>query len=261
MRFRMRFGRMLGWAARLVAGGLAILLFVFLLAILMVAFEGRSTFPAPLRADAPIAAHMPEFRYRGAYEVGVEASPEQVYETLRTADLRSIPALRVMLEARAAPRMLRSLVGSGEYRRPTRVTLDTLGERRGYRILDEVPGRTVVLGTIGRPWDAAAPRPPFTPASFTRFGGPGYVKTAVSFETLPRTGGGTRLTVEWRMLPTDVDAMRRLGRYWMVARPFAQLAAKTGLPRIGLEADTAQVRAARSRARTAISEDTAAPDR
>lgn len=249
----MRFGRVLGWGVRLIAGVIGLALFVFLLAVLVVAFEGRSTFPAPLRADAAAAPYMPEFRYRDAYEVGVDAPPERVYEAMRTADLREIPALRVMLEARGAPALLNSLLRSTEYHRPARVTLDTLRAMRGYTVLVDTPGRSIVLGKIDRPWDGGAPRPPFTPESFGRFNGAGYVKTVVSLEAVPRAGGGTRLTVEWRMAPTDADAMRRMGRYWIAARPFAQLAAKTGLPRIGADADSAHAREQRRRARIADS--------
>lgn len=247
----MRLGRVVGWGVRLLAGAVAIVLFGFLLAVLAVAFEGQSTFPAPLRTDAAIARHMPEYRYRDAYEVGVEAPPERVYEILRSADLRSIPALRLMLEARAAPALVRSAVGAGDYRRPVRVTLDTLATLGGFQVLEETAGRSVVLGAIARPWDGGAPRPPFTTESFARFGAPGYVKTALSIDVLQRQGGGTRLTVEWRMVPTDAGAMRRLSRYWLVARPFAQLAAKTGLPRIGTDAVSAEARANRTRARLA----------
>jgi hypothetical protein len=131
------------------------------------------------------------------------------------------------------------------------MTLDTLVAARGFTVLEEVPGRTLVAATIARPWDPAGPRPPFTAESFARFGGPGYVKTVVSFDALPRAGGGTRLTVEWRIVPTDAESMRRLGRFWLVARPFAQLAAKTGLPRIGLDAESTDARESRRRSRLA----------
>lgn len=234
----MRVRAVIGWTLRTAAAVVGVLVFAFILAVLLVAFEGRSTFPAPLREDAAIARHMPAFRYRDAYEVGLAATPEEVYETLKTTDLQRIPALRLMLELRNAPRYIGALVGSGEFRRPERVTLDTLRAMRRYSVLEETAGRTLVLGTIARPWDGAAPRPPFTPESFGRFSAPGYVKSAVSFDVLPRSGGGTRLTVEWRMIPTDAEAMRRYGRYWLAVRPFAQLTAKTGLPRIAQEADS-----------------------
>ena len=241
---RIRIGRILGWGVRLIVLAIGLALFVFVLATLSMAFEGRTTFPAPMRSDAAIAKYLPQYRYRQAYEVGVDAPPEQVYRALRTMDLRRIPAMRVMLELRDAPSLLSSLAGRSEYSRPFWVTLDSLKERGGWQVLEETPGSTLVLGAITRPWEPGAPRPPFTSDSFGRFGGSDYVKMAVSFDALPRTGGGTRLTVEWRLLPTDGVAMRKLSRYWLLASPFVRLTAKTGLPRIRTVAEN---RAARMR--------------
>jgi len=227
----MRLGNVLGWGLRLALSALALLLVGGVLAVLLVTFEGRSTFPAPLRDDAAIARHMPDYRYRDAYEVGTDAEPAQVYAQLRAADLRSIPALRLYLEARDAPARTAALFGRS-FHRPVAVTVDTMAATNGFSVLEENAGQSLVLGYVGRPWDANAPRPPFTSATFGRLATPGYIKSAWSFEVVPRSGGGSRLIVEWRSIPTDVQAMRRFGRYWLVARPFTQLVAKTGLPLI-----------------------------
>lgn len=240
---RIRIGRILNWGVRLIMLVIGLALFVLVLAVLSMAFEGRTTFPAPMRSEAAIARYLPDYQYRQAYEVGVDAPPERVFEVLRTTDVRRVPALRVVLELQDAPALLASLAGRSEYRRPLWVTLDSIRERNGWQVLEETPGSTIVLGAITRPWDPGAPRPPFTSESFGRFGGSDYVKMAVSFDALPRTGGGTRLTVEWRLLPTDGLAQRKLGRYWILARPFVRLTAKTGLPRIRAQAENRAVRA------------------
>jgi hypothetical protein len=227
----MRLGNVLGWGLRLVLSAVVLLLVGGVLAVLLVTFEGRSTFPAPLRDDAAIARHMPDYRHREAYEVGTDAEPAQVYAMLRTADLRRIPALRLYLEAKDAPGRVAALFGRA-FHRPTAVTLDTLAALTGFTLLEERPGQSVVLGYIGQPWHPGAPRPPFTTETFTRLATPGYIRSTWSFEVVPRSGGGSRLIIEWRTDPTDVQAMREFGRYWLVARPFTQLMAKTGLPLI-----------------------------
>jgi hypothetical protein len=227
----MRLGNLLGWGLRLVLSAVALLLVGGVLAVLLVTFEGRSTFPAPMRDDAAIARHMPDYRYRDAYEVGTDAEPAQLYALLRSTDLRRIPALRLYLEARDAPDRVAALFGRS-FHRPLAVTVDTLATSQGFTLLEERPGQSLVLGYIGRPWDTGAPRPPFTSETFGRLAAPGYIKSAWSLEVVPRSGGGSRLIVEWRSIPTDVQAMRSFGRYWLVARPFTQLVAKTGLPLI-----------------------------
>lgn len=225
--------RVVGWGVRSFALLIGVAFVGFLLVVLMVTFEGRNAYPAPMADSAAIARHLPDARYRQAYEVGVDRAPEQVFAIARNVDLRDVPALKVLLNVQAVPAVASSLFGSGARPRRLPVTIDTLGAMRGYQVLEEVPGRTLVLGTIHRPWDGDAARPPFNPETFQTFRAPGWVKTAVSFEVVPRAAGGTRLVVEWRSDPTDAEAAQKYGWYWTVAKPVAQTIAKTGLPRLG----------------------------
>lgn len=244
-------GTVLTWAVRLLLGVAVLLVAGFVLAVLLVTFEGRNAFPAPLRADAAVARHMPDFRYREAYEVGVNAEPEEVFDAIRRADLSSVPVLRLFLELRDAPARAAALMGRADFRRPSPLTLDSLAAVRGFQLLEEQPGRSVVLGSIRRIGEGSVADVRVEPAAFNSFAAPGHVKVVVSVEALPRSGGGTRLALEWRALGTEVTATRRLARYWMVARPFTQMVARTGLPRLALDADSAASTARRQAARTA----------
>ena len=224
----MRIRSLLDIALRLALGVFVLVIGGLVLVAVVVAVEGRSTFPAPLTDDAAIARHMPDYRYRDAYEVGTDAEPALVWALLRSTDLRAIPTLRVYLETWEAPGRLASAFG-GDFHRPAIVTIDTLAAAGGFGLLEEIPGKSLVLGYIGQPWDASAPRPPFTRDSFARFRTPGYVRSSVSIEVVPRTGGGSRAIVEWRTSPTDTAAMREFGRYWTVRKPLTHIIAKTGL--------------------------------
>jgi hypothetical protein len=237
----MRLGNVLGWGLRLLLSAVALLLVGGVLAVLLVTFEGRTTFPAPMRDSAAIVRHMPTYRYREAYEVGTDADAAQVFAMLRSADLRRVPAMRLYLEAKAAPARAAALLG-GSLHGLEVVTVDTLAATSGFSVLEEHPGKSLVFGYIGRPWEPDAARPPFTTETFGRFATPGYIKSVWSFEVVPRSGGGSRLIVEWRSIPTDVQAMRKFGRYWLVARPFTQLVTKTGLPLIAEAADSTPAR-------------------
>lgn len=218
-----------GLLLRILAGALVLIVGLLLVFVLVALFGGRGTFPAPPRADAAIARHMPDFRYREAWEIGTDATPAQVYTAFRTTDWRNAPELRALLMARDLPARIRSGLGLGEWSaRP--LTLDSLIAARRLTLLEDRPGEGMVLGTVGRPWSLEETYTRVTPSGFSRFAEPNYAKAALSLEAVPRTGGGTRFIVEWRAQPTDETAARNLSRYWFFAGQPFRLMARMGLP-------------------------------
>jgi hypothetical protein len=230
-----------GLLLRILAGGLVLAVGLLGVLVLVVLFGGRGTYPAPPRTDAAIARHMPDFRYREAWEIGSDAQPAQVYAAFRSADWRDAPELRALLMAKELPARIQSGLGLGEWRaRP--LTLDSMIASRRLILLEDRPGEGLVLGTVARPWSLEENYTWVTPSGFSRFAEPNFAKAAVSIEAVPRTGGGTRLIVEWRAQPTDETAARNLSRFWFFAEQPLRMMARMGLPRVVRAAEGRPVR-------------------
>ena len=227
----MRFLAPFATAVKVLSVLLILLVGAVLVFVGVAVFGGRGTFPAPSRADAAITRHMPEFRYREAWEVGIDASPADVYAAFRRADWRRSRELRPLLALAEVPgRTAAVLTRSGWPDR--RVTLDGLILNRRLTVLEDSHGKHLVVGTVVPMRDDLPDPRPVSPGSFASFEEPGYAKAVWSLEAVPRNGGGTRLVVEWRVRPTDAAAARRLGRVWFVAGPAMRTAARMSLPRV-----------------------------
>jgi len=127
-----------------------------------------------------------------------------------------MPVARVLMRARGM---------RGAARRP--VLEEAL---RTFSVLADVPGRELVVGAVGRPWQLRGGGRP--DADFRAFDEPGYAKMAMDF----RLDGGL-LTTETRVLLTDAAARRRFRAYWLVIRPFSGLIRRVWLRAIKRRAE------------------------
>jgi hypothetical protein len=90
---------------------------------------------------------------------------------------------------------------------------------RGYRELRVDPPRTLVAGAAAQPWRLRGGETDDVVDldGFRAFARPGFVLIATSFE-LEALGGGTRLSTETRVQPTDAAAARAFRPYWWAIR-------------------------------------------
>lgn len=200
-------------------------------------WSSREVQRVPIRASLPIARWVPSVSSRDAVQITIDAPPEVVWDMLWRTDWRTGSALEAALFLRELPRHLR--VGDAPIQRPRTVTLDTLIARGVITILEGEPGRRVVLGSIGQPWRGDWGARPIARDSFTKFRESEHVRMVWSVDVAPAPDHRSVLTIEWRSQPVDEAARSRFDRYWMVARPFVTLLAKTGLRRYAGEASAA----------------------
>jgi hypothetical protein len=191
---------------------------------------------SPQRAGPPVAAFIPDVRFRDAYLIETEASPEELWQMVRSVDWTEAPMVAPAMFLRELPLRL----GLDRARqRSSVVTLDTLVGMGAFVVLREVPGEVIVLGSVGRVWRADYGSLAVPADSFVSFRIPGFVRIAWSIETQPRLGGGSRLLMEWRSAPTDPRAERRFRAYWAVAGPVVRVLARSALPWIRDRAEAA----------------------
>ncbi len=147
------------------------------------------------------------------HSIDVRAAAQRAYAAARSADLGSSPTLRALFAARG---LLPWLRGRGRSRR---LTIDSLVSF-GFVLLEEDPGREIVLGLVGRFWRPSGGLIRVEPADFVAFDGPGYAKAVWNFRVDP-SGDHSIVSTETRVRCTDAGARRAFGRYWRLVGPFS----------------------------------------
>ncbi|MCP4005792.1 MAG: hypothetical protein GY725_16500 [bacterium] len=148
---------------------------------------------------------VPEADFSEFHSTHVGATPEAALEATRDLDLSRSFTVRALFRLRGLPAQalrINGLVGMG------------------FVLLDEEPGREVVLGLLAQPWNLGSGPRPFKAHEFEDFHEPYFTKIAWNFRTEPE-GTGARLSTETRVACTDAASRRRFGYYWRVIRPFS----------------------------------------
>jgi hypothetical protein len=175
-----------------------------------------------------IEAWMPTAEVATSHERTVAASPEDAYAAIRRTDLAASPTVRLLFAARG-------LIRPGP--RPM-YTLDGF-IAAGFTLLEEIPGREIVLGLTGRFWRPTGGLVRLTPEEFTAFAEPGWAQAVWNFRVTPAPQG-TRLLTETRVRTTDLAARRAFRRYWRIVGPFSAVIRRRALDLIAAEAERAE---------------------
>ena len=178
---------------------------------------------------------LPDYDVIEHHEVDVDAPVDEAYQAVRNFDLGRSPVVLLLLFVRGVPRML-----TGGGRAVTEARLDQLLET-GFVVLEEEPGRELVLGVVGKFWRPTSGFRRIEPGEFADFDAPGFAKAAWNFVVSERAGRGSTVVTETRVLCTDDDARRRFSRYWWLIGRFSALIRRVMLRNIKREAESAKV--------------------
>jgi hypothetical protein len=180
---------------------------------------------------------MPEWEVREFHETSVAAPPAAAFAAARAV---TAPEVRLFL-----PLMALRLIPAAFSRRriavDLRAPLIDLFVRNGFVLLDELPGRELVLGAAGRFWLPGGGEPPEhlrTAADFAAFDEPGYAKGIVNL-LVEADGPGSRVSTETRVSCTDAEASKWFHRYWCVIRPGSAMIRRSWLGAIRARATRA----------------------
>jgi hypothetical protein len=207
---RRRRSSVVGWLAGL--AGLAIGSYAAIFAVHWYRF-GRTSPPPGSDIDALLDRFMPTYDVVERHHVRVSAPAEIAFESACEIDVQQSFVVRSIFRAREI------VLGSepDEVQRPRGLLPWTL--TLGWNVLDEVPGREVVVGSATQPWE---PNPVFlslSPEEFAAFNEPGYVKIAWTLRTDPVGEKRSIVRHETRAFPTDPTARARFRLYWSLAWP------------------------------------------
>ena len=163
-----------------------------------------------------IERYLPRYDAIETHSIVIDAPRDAVWTTLRTGDIGSSWIVKLLMGLR----ML--FAGRRDRRDATEATTIDRMERHGFGILDEEPGRELVIGIHGRFWRPTGNTLPFDRDAFAQPVPAGVARAAWNF-TLDDTPRGTKLTTETRVLAGDAASRRKFRLYWLVVRPFSGL--------------------------------------
>lgn len=178
-----------------------------------------------------IQRHLPNPRHTEINRIFVKAHPKEAWEVARHFDAATLPWVRLLFEIRALPDVL-----TGKRREEDRhIGVDQVAESgKGFMILEEVPGREVVVGSVGQFWHLEIPFANVAPADFSDFKEAGWGKLAWAISVEPFRDGST-VSLELRTTATDDESWKKLSNYYALIGIGSRLIRTTGLAHLEAE--------------------------
>ena len=192
------------------------------------------------RPDPLLDRFMPEYEVRERHETRVAAPAELTWAAARELDLDRSPVVRAIFAGR-------ELLMGGR-RSPDKAPRSFFAEvlSLGWRVLEEEPGREIVMGAATQPWRADVKFLGLEPDQFAAFDTPGYAKIAWTFAVDPVGAEASVFHTETRVRTTDAESRERFRRYWSVFSPGILVIRYESLRLVRAEAER-RVRANRER--------------
>lgn len=172
-----------------------------------------------LRKPALIDKYIPQFDVRDYRETRVSADRQVAYAALRSMDLKRSRIVRLLFAIRTLPSRFRASPPPSNP--PTSLLDETLA--LGWRILEEDPGRELVVGAVTRPWEPVVRFRGLPESEFLECSEPGFTKVAWSLVARPAGPSATTIATETRVVATDPISRKRFRRYWSMVSPGIRL--------------------------------------
>ena len=192
---------------------------------------GRPAAPSPEEQDLLLDRFMPRYDVAERQHVLVRAPAATTLEAARQLPLGQLPIVRAIFAAREW------LMGSARDPRPAPAGLIDQMQALGWGVLDEEPGREIVMGAVTRPWDANPTFRAITPERFAAFDEPALVKIAWTLRADPIDESSSVFRTETRAVATDRHARDRFRPYWACVSPGIWMIRRASLGPVRREAE------------------------
>ena len=140
-------------------------------------------------------------------QIKVRTSADVAFAAACEVNFQRSPIIRAIIRGREW------MMGSRGGDRPAPRGLLAETKAMGWGVLDERPGRAIVMGAVTKPWEPNVTFRALAPDVFARFAEPGFVKIAWTLEAEP-DGAGSIARTETRAVATDAGSRVRFRRYW-----------------------------------------------
>jgi hypothetical protein len=189
--------------------------------------------------------YLPKYDERVRHQTRVAATTAEAYAALRAVDVHRSMVVRMLVAIRRLPSHVGVRERPRSHLKSARSLLESMLDL-GWEILEETPGREVVVGTVTQPWRSAVQFRGLTPREFVNFAEPGFAKIVMNLAADECAEGGSILSTETRVLATSPGARRRFRLYWRVVRPGVKMIRRIALTRACRELRRAQKRRRKS---------------
>jgi hypothetical protein len=175
---------------------------------------GRAALASTERyADPLLDRFIPVYEVREHHRIHVAAPAAITLAAARDMELFQSPVVLALVRCREL------VLGAAPDTRPRPRGLLAEAQALGWGVLDERPGREIVVGAVTQPWKANVVFRALPPDAFAAFDEPGYVKIAWTLRADPVGVDESVFSTETRVVSTDPDARARFRRYWSLFSP------------------------------------------
>jgi hypothetical protein len=171
---------------------------------------GRVNGDAPDTHDLLLDRFMPVYDVVDRHRIDVAAPADVTLAAACDVDLQRSATIRAIFKGREL------VLGSDPDTTERPRGLVPLTKALGWGVLDEIPGREIVLGAVTRPWDANVVFRAVPPDEFAAFAEPDYVKIVWNLRADPKGDRHSIARTETRVVTTDHAAHVKFRRYWSV---------------------------------------------
>lgn len=160
-----------------------------------------------------IQTFLPHPRHTEIHRIFVKAKPAVAWQTARHFDAAEIPWVKLLFDIRT---LSERFAGKQEDHEPISVGVDEVVKSgSGFMLLAEIPGKEVVVGSVGQFWHLNIPFNRISPEDFTAFNEPGWGKLAWAISVEPYLDGST-ISIEVRTTATDEPSWEKFSNYFRI---------------------------------------------
>jgi hypothetical protein len=174
---------------------------------------GRRSARAATDEDPLLDRFMPRYDVAERHSIRIGAPAGVTLAVAREMALSELPLARAIFKAREL--ILRSTPDARPRPRGLLAEMQSLG----WVLLEEVPGRELVVGAVTKPWEANVTFRSVPPEEFAAFDEPDYVKIAWTLRADPMGRNASLFRTDTRALATDAAARGRFRWYWSFLSP------------------------------------------
>jgi hypothetical protein len=192
--------------------------------------------PAPLQVATDVRSDldraMPAWQFDERHAITIDATPERVYQAIKSSTADEILLFRTLIAIRylvRKPDVIRSA--------PSNRPLLDVATFTTFAMLSDTP-REIVVGTVvNAPPGVRRTRAPTPDEILAAEHLDGFAVATMNFAIAPRNDGACDVTTETRVFATDPGTRRRFGAYWHVIYPGSALIRRMWLRAIKVRAE------------------------
>ena len=170
-----------------------------------------------------IDKYLPDYDHIDSNQLIIKAPPAKTYSALWRVDGFNVPWIRALLFIRTAFERLFKRK-NGQVQSTSRFGVaDIVAEGSGFQILEEIPGKEFVVGSVGKFWKPVIDFYPFKPAEFITLKLDGVGKLAWTAIVEPFKEHESIVTMEVRVALPDSKSKTMFKFYWKVIGPFSHM--------------------------------------